>query len=72
MSRVRKAVIGSWVGLMGISAAAPTASASGTASGLLASTVCISPAVLLALVLTPTATLSDAASAAVTRRTKQQ
>lgn len=57
MRRVRRVLLGLWAGALSVAGLADLTAASGT--GLFAPTVCISPAVLLALVLTPTDTLAD-------------
>lgn len=69
MSRTRKGIVLAWAGMLGI-AAMPGVSAAG--SGLLDPSVCLSPIVFGALILTPTATLSDAATKAVNKRLKNQ
>lgn len=61
MGKTRGGVVTMWLSLLGASLAGAVSGADAGA-GILAPSVCLSPLVFGALILTPTATLSDAAT----------
>lgn len=70
MTRARRTVIGAWAGSMMLAGATGFAGANAGA-GLFTPSVCLSPLVFGALILTPTATLSDYATQLIQTRINQ-
>lgn len=62
--RVRRSLIALWTALVGLTATGSVTAATG-GGGLLAPTVCLSPAVFIVLVLTPAETIVDVVGAKI-------